>query len=162
MKWERMLVTTFSSTSSLHLYSHDRPFLPKCLKMIITNIILSCVAFLSRIITFLLCLITTRSYSTVLYWKGMQPFILMLTLSLYDFFILVFCCFFFFNLKVINCLYWRKTRSHQSHYHYDRNLDMCTWLSRQRIICYTGPLTILQCRKPMWGKLLAEFITCMG
>lgn len=23
--------------------------------------------------------------------------------------------------KVINSLYWRKTRSHQSHYHYDRN-----------------------------------------
>lgn len=102
-----MLVTTFSSTSSLHLYSHDRPFLPKCLKMIITNIVLSCVAFLSRIITFLLCLITTRSYSTVLYWKGMQPFILMLTLSLYDFFILVFCCFFFFNLDLtqIECTF---------------------------------------------------------
>ena len=30
------------------------------------------------------------------------------------------------HLKVINCLYWRKTRSHRSHCHYDRNLDMCT------------------------------------
>lgn len=65
------------------------------------------------------------------------------------------------HLKVINCLYWRKTRSHQSHYHDDRNLDMCTWLSRQKISCYIGPWTILQCRKPMWVKLLTEFVTCM-